>query len=93
MAEVEEPGPTVSMLPRRHNLQSSLLFRWRRDVVAKAGAADVSSPPAFVPLALPGPADPPSAAAVSASGTIEIELAGGHRLRTQGNVDAGVLRA
>ena len=90
VAEVEEPGATVSMVARRHNLHSSLLFRWRRDGVAKTSATAAPSQPAFIPLALPGPANPPSAA--PAAGTIEIELAGGHRLRTEGNVDAAMLR-
>ena len=90
VAEVDEPGATVSMVARRHNLHSSLLFRWRRSALAASGAATVSPPPAFIPLALPGPAGPPSIA--PAAGTIEIELAGGHRLRTEGHVDAAVLR-
>ena len=90
VAEAEEPGATVSMVARRHNLHSSLLFRWRRDALAKTSAGDVSSPPVFIPLALPGPVDPPQPA--PALGVIEIELAGGHRLRTEGKVDVGVLR-
>lgn len=90
VAEADEPGATVSMVARRHNLHSSLLFRWRRDALAKAGAADVSSQPAFIPLALPAPIDPPQPTPVT--GTIEIELIGGHRLRTEGHVDAAVLR-
>jgi transposase len=91
VAEAEEPGATVSMVARRHNLHSSLLFRWRRDALAETGTADVSSQPTFIPLALPGPVDP--ARPVPVAGTIEIELAGGHRLRAKGNVDAGVLRS
>jgi transposase len=90
VAEAEEPGATVSMVARRHNLHSSLLFRWRRDALAKTGAANVSSQPTFFPLALPGPVDP--APPVPVAGTIEIELAGGHRLRAEGNVDAGILQ-
>lgn len=90
VAEVEEPGATVSMVARRHNLHSSLLFRWRRSALATTGAANVSPPPAFIPLALPGPIDPPPP--TPAVGTIEIDLAGGHRLRTEGPVDAAVLR-
>jgi transposase len=90
VAEAEEPGATVSMVARRHNLHSSLLFRWRRDTLAKTSAAGLSSAPVFIPLALPGPADPPQP--TLAVGVIEIELASGHRLRTEGNVDAAVLR-
>jgi transposase len=109
VAEAEERGATVSMVARRHNLHSSLLFRWRRDVLAKTSAVGgasqgprpaqqdrvacggVSSQPAFIPLALTGPVNPPQPAP-AAAGMIEIELASGHRLRTEGNVDATVLR-
>lgn len=77
VAETQAPGGTVSVVARRHNLHSSLLFRWRRDVLARE-------------LALPSPADPP--ASLPKAGTIEIELAGGHRLRAEGTVDAAVLR-
>ena len=90
VAEAGEPGATVSMVARRHNLHSRLRVRWRRDALAETGAAEVSSRPTFIPLALPGPVDPPPPA--PAVGTIEIDLAGGHRLRTEGPVDAGVLR-
>ena len=44
----------------------------------------------FVPLALPGPVDALQPA--PAAGTIEIELAEGHRLRVEGTVDPSVLR-
>ena len=90
VAQPEEPGATVSMVARRHNLHSSLLFRWRRDAMTKHSAAGESLPQAFIPLTLPGPVDPPPPAPIA--GTIEIELAGGHRLRTEDPVDAGVLR-
>ena len=90
VAETQAPGATVSMVARRHNIHSSLLFRWRRDALAGEGAVAASSPPTFVPLALPGPVDPPRPA--PAVGTIEVDMAGGHRLRVEGTVDANVLR-
>ena len=90
VAEAEEPGATVSMVARRHNVHSSLLFRWRRDTLAKTSATGGPSQPTFIPLALPGPVDPPQSA--PAAGVIEIDLAGGHRLWAEGNVDVGVLR-
>lgn len=90
VAETEAPGATVSVVARRHNLHSSLLFRWRRDALGAASVREAPSVPAFVPLSLPGPADPPSPA--PPVGTIAVELAGGHRLRAEGAVDAAVLR-
>ena len=90
VAETEAPGATVSVVARRHNLHSSLLFRWRRAALGTARVREAPPAPAFVPLALPGPVDPPLPA--QPVGTIEVELAGGHRLRTEGMVDAAVLR-
>ena len=90
VAEADEPGATVSMVARRHNIHSSLLFRWRRDALDGERAVASFSTPAFVPLALPGPVgSPPPASTV---GTIKIDVAGGHRLRIEGSVDAEVLR-
>jgi transposase len=91
VAEAAEPGATVSMVARRHAIHSSLLFRWRRDAQAGERAVASSSPPMFVPLALPGPVELPRPA--PAAGTIEIEVAGGHRLRVEGPVDPIVLRS
>ena len=44
-----------------------------------------------VPLALPGPVEPPQPA--PAAGIIEIDVAGGHHLRVQGAVDPTVLQS
>ena len=90
VAETEAPGATVSVVARRHNLHSSLLFRWRRAALGAARVRQATPAPAFVPLALPGPVDPPLP--VQPVGTIEIELAGGHRLRAEGTIDAALLR-
>lgn len=91
LAELEEPGATVSAVARRHGLHSSLLFRWRR-ARAERRAAAMPPQPAFIPLALPaltGPAPEPQ----PRLGVIEIELAGGHRLRAEAGVDAALLQA
>ena len=90
VAETELPGATVSEVARRHHLHSSLLFRWRRDALGSARVREAPPAPTFVPLALPRPVDPSLSA--QPVGAIEIELAGGHRLRAEGTVDAAVLR-
>ena len=91
LAEADEPGTTASAVARRHGLHSSLLFRWRRAVLAEQEAAAAPAGPAFVPLALPAPAT--SAPVVPAeTGTIEIELAGGHRVRVPAGADLALLR-
>ena len=88
LAEADRTPTSVSAVARRHGLHPSLLFRWRRDACA---AAVVEKGPAFIPLALPGPACPP-AQERAAAGLIEIELAGGHRVRAGAGVDGTVLR-
>ena len=88
LAEADRTPTSVSAVARRHGLHPSLLFRWRRDACE---AAVVEKGPAFIPLALPGPACPP-AQERAAAGLIEIELAGGHRVRAGAGVDGTVLR-
>ena len=91
-----DDGVSVSAVARRHGIAPSLLFRWRRDF---AEAARVVIP-AFIPLALPAPAEATDrdrcrrlcATAESRCGFIEIDLAGGRRLRVDGTVDTGVLK-
>ena len=87
LAETGEPGSEVA---RRHGVRPSLLFRWRRDIIDEERAASQPPQPAFVPLLLPSPAN---AAPVerTASSIIEIELAGGHRLRADASVDGTLL--
>jgi transposase len=88
LAEADSTPTSVSAVARRHGLHPSLLFRWRRDACE---AAVIEKGPAFTPLALPGPACPP-AQERAAAGLIEIELAGGHRVRAGAGVDGAVLR-
>ena len=87
----ETEAASVSSVSRKHGVATSLVFRWRRE----AGIAGKKSPrkpaTAFVPVALPAPAH---AAAVAGAdrGLIEIELAGGRRLRVSGPVETEALR-
>jgi transposase len=95
VAECEGSASSVSAVARKHNMASSLLFRWRREFGRSQEPA--AGRPEFVPVALPalsgaeGPTVPVKAA-VGNSGLIEIELVGGRRLRVDGSVDAGALR-
>ena len=60
VAEVDAAGGSVSEVARRHGLNASLLFRWRRVFGEKPVPPTPSQPPAFVPLSLPPPPNPPS---------------------------------
>lgn len=60
-------------------------------MLAEQQARTTSAPPTFVPLALP----PPAAATAerpAGSGVVEIELAGGHRLRAEAGADLALLQ-
>jgi transposase len=94
VAECGAGRASVSAVARKHNIAPNLLFRWRREF--GIGRQAVMAQPAFVPVALPVPSAKASAAdgprpAVQ-SGLIEIELAGGRRLRVDSSIDAAALR-
>src|SRR5258708_16464618 len=91
VAETCEPGASVSIVARRHDLNANMLFTWRRQAgVAGSGAAD--SPVTFVPATIA--AGPPTAMAgvpPAAAGRMEIPLAGGERVIVGADVDAAAL--
>lgn len=91
-------GAVVSEVARRHGVSQSLLFAWRRQARANTPSEGVGS------FLLPVEIEPPAAAASDAhsravgnrrrrpSGTIEIELGSGKRVRVDNEVDADALR-
>ena len=85
---VETEASSVSSVSRKHGVATSLVFRWRREagVAGKRNVRKAAS--AFVPVALPALTH----AAPVAGGMIEIELAGGRRLRVSGPVETEALR-
>jgi len=92
LAEAKNAATTVSAVARRHGLTPNLLFRWRREALDAERAAALSPQPAFVPLSLPGPVNT-NLRECMLVGVIEIELAGGHRLRAEALTDVAVLRS
>ncbi len=93
LAETEEQS--VSSVARKHGVASSLVFRWRREAgMAGKKKAVRKTSEAFLPVVLPSPS--PVAASASAQGIdrglIEIELAGGHKLRVSGPVETSTLK-
>lgn len=92
-AIVEEAARTttsMSEVARRHAIAPALLYRWRRQWAKADAARELSPAPAFIPVALPAPVDAPRHE--RRAGTIEIELAGGRRIRVDAAVDVGVLK-
>jgi transposase len=84
---------TVSAVARHHGVHASLLFRWRRELLEAERAALGPPQPAFVPLSLPAPAGGAAVGERSANPMIEIELAGGHRLRADASIEVAGLRS
>ena len=94
VAESFEPGASVSVVARRHDVSTNLLFTWRRrygtDVEGSGGSAN------FVPavISTDAMAQAPvssQAVAVSFSGRIEIELPVACRFIAGSDVDTAVL--
>lgn len=87
----ETEAASVSSVARKHGAATSLVFRWRRE----AGLAGKKSPrkpaAAFVPVALPALIHAAPAQGID-RGMIEIELAGGWRIRVTGPVEPEGLR-
>lgn len=78
VAETLEPGSSVSIVARRHDVNANQLFKWRHEF---------AEPTALVPVTVvpePGPAapEPPMV-----SGRIEIVLSGGVWVKIEGAVD------
>src|SRR5689334_15664884 len=78
------PGAVASEVARAAGIHASQLFRWRQQLCEPAG-----TPPSFAPVAIV----PDAAAPAAATSTIEIELAGGTRMRIAGAADPAVVSA
>lgn len=93
IAETREPGASVAVVARRHDMNANLLFTWRRAAEAAASCAGKAERAmTFVPATItadPVPAIPPPPS--SAGGRMEITLAGGDRVIVDADVDAAAL--
>lgn len=84
LAEAADGRMSVSEVARRHGLARDLLFRWRRELRAKAQAAE--SPAGFVAVSLPAPAF------AVRNGSIEIVLKGDCRVIVSRDADLALLK-
>jgi transposase len=74
------PGTNASAVAREAGIHVSQLFRWRQELCERSGGTA-----GFAAVAVAPPLPPP--------GVIEVELAGGARLRIAGPVDAATVSA
>jgi transposase len=85
VAATLEPGASVSALARAAGMHASQLYGWRRQLCSRPNA-----PPAFAAVRF---APEPTSAGSPVAGEIEIEFAGGARMRITGAVDVAALSA
>ena len=87
------PGVSVAQVARRYGLNANLIFKWLRDprfAPNPASARPASEEARFLPVEIVAETRAATAAPV-AENHIEIELAGGHRLRISGGYDPEAL--
>ena len=82
-----EPGSSVSVVARRYDVNANQVFAWRKRYREPGRAAPLQLVP--VTVTPDRPCEPSPAAT---SGLIEIELAGGRRVRVGNGVKASALR-
>src|SRR5438067_1537375 len=87
VAETQLPGASVSIVARRHDVNSNQLFRWRRQLLPKA-AVESS---AMVPVEITAD-DGGRPRRTDREGAIEIAFGCGARVRLRGEVSAETLR-
>ena len=90
VAETLEPGASVSIVARRHDVNTNQLFKWRRELLPKTVPAVVEDS-TMVPVEIV--AEPPRhRRRVDRKGIIEIEFGSGARVSLRGEVVPAVLR-
>ena len=89
VAETLDPGSSVSIVARRHDVNTNKLFKWRRELLPKAVPAAVEAS-TMLPVEIV-PERPRRRRRVDRQGIIEIEFVGA-RVSLRGEVVPAVLR-
>lgn len=87
------PGVSVAQVARRYAVNANLIFKWLRDpryAPDPAALASAAMEPRFLPVEIVAEAKA-TVAMPAATNHIEIELAGGHRMRISGSYDPEAL--
>lgn len=86
------PGASVSTVARQYDVNTNMVFTWRK---LYGGVPEMAAPqlvPVVVTPAPPLGATPAPSAEVPSADVIEIELPRGYRVRIGGNIKASTLR-
>jgi transposase len=89
VAETLEPGASVSIVARRHDVNTNQLFKWRRESLPKAVPMVVEAS-TMVPVEIV--TDRPRRRRADRKGIIEIEFGSGALVSLRGEVEPAVLR-
>jgi transposase len=96
--ETQRRGASVAEVAQRHGVNANLVFGWRRlyqqGVLIEpvsAGKATLLPVKVSTPTLMPSERAKPATGKGSSGGSIEIEFAGGVRLRVRGRVDRPTL--
>ena len=90
VAQSYAPGVSVSVVARRYDVNSNLIFTWRRDPRYKP-AADADDALSFLPVEVVPELSAPSEPTGASEGRIEIALSSGHRVSAIGSFDVDAL--
>jgi len=90
VAETLEPGASVSVVARRHDVNTNQVFTWRRELLPRKSPAVVDGP--MVPVAVAPEPDRRRERLRHGTGVIEIALGDGVRVSIRGEVAAETLR-
>ena len=94
VAETLEPGSSVSIVARRHDVNANQLFKWRHELAGPTPTAAALVPVAVMPEPATGPTlAEPALVPKPAPGRIEIVLSGGVRVRIEGVMDPAAVTA
>ena len=86
------PDVSVAQVARRYGLNANLIFKWVRDPRFVPGAAQsAAQAPCFLPVEIVDHARHEAPRRNTTEGQIEVELAGGHRLRISESYDPETL--
>ena len=91
------PDVSVAQVARRYALNANMIFKWLRDTRYAPGSESVvADAPVFLPVEIVSPARsevarPILPASALPNCLLEVEIAGGHRLRVSGSYDPETL--
>ena len=87
VAQTLMPGASVSQVARRYDVNTNLVFTWRRDLRLRPAVVPESEP-TFLPVEV---VSSPVPEPVAAETTIEVALCNGHRVNVSGSFDVEAL--